>query len=281
MKVSVGLPNVVPGASGDDLLEFARRAERRGFASVGAIDRLLWDCHEPLTALSAAAAVTDRIGLFTSILIAPLRPNAVELAKRARTLNAISHGRLTLGVGLGARDDDYEASGVERAGLGRTVNEMLERMTAVWDGGEVGPSAGAAPKLIVGGHADASFARVARFADGWISGGAPASEYPAEVARLERAWTEAGRDGEPRRTALLYFSLGEQEEAAAREFLLDYHAFLPRDVAESIADGSPTDGAAVREQLVGFEDAGCDELVLFPCSSDPGQVDRLADLAGL
>ena len=83
----------------------------RGFSSLGTIDRVAYDNYEPLTALAAAAAVTERIGLYTSVLLVPLRTNPTELAKQALSVNALSGGRFVLGVGIGGREDDYQESG--------------------------------------------------------------------------------------------------------------------------------------------------------------------------
>jgi len=101
MDVGIGLPNAVPGTTGDQLTDWARRAEARGFSSLGTIDRVTYGNYEPLVALSAAAAVTERIGLLTSVLLAPLRRNGAVLGKQTLSLNALSGGRLTLGVGIG------------------------------------------------------------------------------------------------------------------------------------------------------------------------------------
>ena len=103
MDIAIGLPNAVPGTTGEQLTEWARRAEARGFSSLGTIDRVAYGNYEPLVALSAAAAVTGRIGLCTSVLLGPLRSNPVALAKQALSLQALSGGRLTLGIGLGGR----------------------------------------------------------------------------------------------------------------------------------------------------------------------------------
>ncbi len=163
MDVGIGLPNAVPGTTGAQLTEWARRAEGRGFSSLGTIDRIVYENYEPLTALAAAAAVTERIGLCTSVLLGPLRTNTVELAKQALSVHALSGGRLTLGIGLGGREDDYEASGIETRGRGKRLDAMLEQIKEVWSGDEIGPSIAGAPRLVVGGHAEASFARAARF----------------------------------------------------------------------------------------------------------------------
>jgi alkanesulfonate monooxygenase SsuD/methylene tetrahydromethanopterin reductase-like flavin-dependent oxidoreductase (luciferase family) len=281
MDVGIALPNAVPGATGEQLTEWARRAEARGFSTLGTIDRILYDNYEPLIALAAAAAVTERIGLATTVLLAPLRTNTVELAKRALSVNALSGGRLILGVGLGARDDDYEASGIELRGRGKRLDAMLEEMKEIWDGDEVGPSIGGAPRLIVGGHADAAYARAASFGDGWIAAGSGPDQAREGIEKAKAAWREAGRDGEPRLMALAYFSLGERAEEDVRENLMDYYAWLGEDIARMIGDSAAKNADTVKQHVATYEEIGCDELVFCPSSADPNQVDLLADAAGL
>jgi alkanesulfonate monooxygenase SsuD/methylene tetrahydromethanopterin reductase-like flavin-dependent oxidoreductase (luciferase family) len=281
VDVGIALPNAVPGTSGAQLIEWARRADSRGFSSLGTIDRVVYDNYEPLTALAAAAAVTERIGLCTSVLLAPLRLNAVELAKEALSLNALSGGRFTLGVGLGGRDDDYTASGVELAGRGRRLDAMLEQIQEVWSGEEIGPALGGAPRLVVGGHADASFARAARFGEGWIAAAVGADAYPSAVAKMKAAWSAAGREGEPRTMGLAYFALGDDAAASARAYLTDYYAWLGEELAGYMVAIAAQDTETVRARVAAFEAAGCGELIFCPSSSDPGQVDLLADAVGL
>lgn len=281
MDVAIGLPNAVPGTSGDRLVEWARRAEARGFSSLGTLDRTVYDSYEPLAALSAAAAVTERIGLCTAVLLGPLRPNAVELAKSALSVNALSGGRFTLGIGLGAREDDYEVSEVEYSRRGKLFDAQLKRIKETWDGDEVGPGVAGPPGLVIGGHVDASFARVARYGDGWIAGGATPEIYAEMVAKAKAAWSEAGREGEPRTMGLAYYGLGDRAEEQAREDLLHYYAWLGDDIAGMIAAGAATSPETVQQYLAGFAEAGCGELIFFPTSNDPAQVDLLADAAGL
>jgi alkanesulfonate monooxygenase SsuD/methylene tetrahydromethanopterin reductase-like flavin-dependent oxidoreductase (luciferase family) len=97
MEVAIALPNAVPGASDTQLAEWAQRAEGRGFSSLAANDRVAYGSYEPLTALAAAAGVTERIGLCTAIAIGPLRVSAAVLAKQALSLQALCGERLTLG----------------------------------------------------------------------------------------------------------------------------------------------------------------------------------------
>jgi alkanesulfonate monooxygenase SsuD/methylene tetrahydromethanopterin reductase-like flavin-dependent oxidoreductase (luciferase family) len=281
MDLAIGLPNAVPGTTGKRMVEWARRAEERGFSSLGTIDRVVYENYEPLTALAAAAAVTERIGLSTSVLLGPLRPNATLLAKQALTVHALSGGRLTLGIGLGAREDDYEASEVETEGRGRRLDESLERIIEVWDGDEIGPSIEGRPRLILGGSVEASFARAARFADGWIAAGTGPEEFARMVERVREAWADAGRDGEPRTVALAYYSLGPRAEEEANAYLGHYYAWLGEETARAIASSAARDADTVRGHMEAYEGAGCDELIFFPSSSDPQQVDLLAEAAGV
>jgi alkanesulfonate monooxygenase SsuD/methylene tetrahydromethanopterin reductase-like flavin-dependent oxidoreductase (luciferase family) len=280
MDVGIGLPNAVPRTTGAQLIEWARRADGRGFSCLGTIDRVVYDNYEPLTALAAAAAVTERIGLCTSVLLGPLHGNEVELAKQALSVHALSGGRLTLGIGLGGRDDDYEISGIETKGRGKRLDAMLERMREIWAGDEVGPSLEGAPRLVVGGAADASFARAARFGEGWIAGGSPPEQYAEAASKAKAAWSEAGREGEPRLMGLAYFALGDDAEGDARANLGDYYSWLGEAVADYIVDSAAKDAETVRQRVAAFADAGCGELIFCPSSSDPAQVDLLADALG-
>jgi len=281
MEVGIALPNAIPGATGPQLTEWAQRAEARGFSSLGTIDRLVYDNYEPFIALAAAAAVTERIGLATTVLLAPLRVNAVELAKQALSVNALSGGRLTLGLGLGAREDDYEIGGGELKGRGKRLDAMLGQIRDIWTDAQVGPKLAGPPRLILGGHAPASYARAARFGDGWIAAGSGPDQARVGIESMGTAWEEAGRAGEPHLMALAYFSLGERAEEDVRANLMHYYAWLGEEIAGMIAAGAAKDGDTVKRYLDVYAEAGCDELIFCPSSADPQQVDLLADAAGL
>ena len=283
MEVGVGLPATIPGVGRDQLLEWARRAEARGFSSLGTIDRIVYGNYEPLIALAGVAAVTERIRLATAILIAPYRANAALVAKQAATLDHFSNGRLVFGVAVGGREDDYEASAVDFHTRGKRFDEMLDQWQRIWAGesfgtaGAIGPQPpNGRPTLILGGSADVTFERAAKHGDGWILGGGGPDQLRDGAAKMRAAWQAAGRDGAPRIMSLAYFALGDGAEQAASRYLRDYYAFLG-DYAGMIADSAATDASTVKQYVRGFSDAGCDELILFPCSPDPGQVDLLAD----
>ena len=205
MKVGIGLPNAVRGVNRAGIVEWAQRAERAGFASLGTLDRLVYANYESLIALAAAAAVTERIELVTDILIAPLRSNTALLAKQAATIDSLSAGRLTLGLAPGGRKDDYEASGVDFTQRGRIFDQQLEEMTAVWRGERgIGPAPrqDGRPGLLIGGRTDIAYQRAAKYADGWTIGGGTPTMISQALGKLTEAWTAAGRVGRPRTMAL-------------------------------------------------------------------------------
>jgi alkanesulfonate monooxygenase SsuD/methylene tetrahydromethanopterin reductase-like flavin-dependent oxidoreductase (luciferase family) len=275
MEVGVGLPTTTPGADGRCLVEWARRAEDGPFASVGVLDRMVYRSLEPFAALAAAAAVTTRVRLVTMVVIGPLR-NTVLLAKQAASLDLLSAGRLTLGLAIGARADDYQALGVDRGGRGRRLGEQLAELRSIWEKGEVGPEPvqPGGPPLLAGGMSGEAFARMARGADGYVHGGGPPRAFAGAAAKAWAAWRDLERPGRPQLWGQGYFALGEADAGDA--YLRDYYAFTG-PFADKIAAGNLHSGRAVKDFVRGYQEAGCDHLVLLPTVSDPAQLDRLAD----
>src|SRR3954453_5054248 len=194
IDIGIGLPNATLGVDRAGIVDWARRAEDPGFPSLGTIDRIAYPNFEPLISLAAAAAVTERIRLMTDILIAPLRP-ATLLAKQAATIDQISNGRLTLGLAVGGRPDDFESVDVDFNRRGARFESQLEEMTRIWSGGEsVGPAAanGRRPQLLIGGTADVAYHRVARYGDGWTQGGGDSDALRAGIAKTREAWEAEG-----------------------------------------------------------------------------------------
>ena len=278
VRIGIGLPTSTPGRSSQTVLEWARRADEGPFTSLGVIDRVVYDSDDPLIALAAAAAVTSRVSLCTMVAIGPTRRTAI-LAKQAATLDSLSGGRLVLGVSIGARREDYEAAGAEYAGRGAQLSRQLAELREVWDNPAIGPASSAAggPTLLVGGGSGASFARAARSADGYVHGGGPPRAFASAADKARAAWVEAGRPGDPELWGQSYFSL--TDPSAGDAYMRDYYAFTGNFV-ERIAAGLLTTPEAIREQVRGYADAGCDELVLLPATSNPEELDRLAEVVG-
>jgi alkanesulfonate monooxygenase SsuD/methylene tetrahydromethanopterin reductase-like flavin-dependent oxidoreductase (luciferase family) len=283
MDVGIGLPSTVRGADREQLLEWARRAEARGFSTLATIDRIVYPNHEPLVALALAAAVTERIRLATMILVAPARANGAVLAKQAATLDTLSGGRLVLGMAVGGRPDDYSTTEVDFRRRGRLLDEMLGRFERIWGGEDFGTAGGVGPALpagrptvVLGGLSDRAIGRAARHGDGWTAGNVSLEQFTEHRERFAAACAEAGRDGLPRTYAQPYYALGDGAHAAVQRYLRDYYAFSP-DYADWAVGEAPADADTVRERVRAFEAAGCDELLFFPCDPDPAQVDLLAD----
>jgi alkanesulfonate monooxygenase SsuD/methylene tetrahydromethanopterin reductase-like flavin-dependent oxidoreductase (luciferase family) len=288
MDIGIGLPSTIPGIPGRLILDWARAAEQAGFSSLGTLDRIVYGNLETVPVLAAAAGVTERIGLTTAILIGPYRGNGALLAKQLATVDAIAGGRLQVGISVGGRADDYEATGSSFGRRGRHFDAQLAELRAVWAQESQGyaypigpaPVRAGGPPLLIGGNAEAAFRRMTEFGAGWIMGGGGPEAFAAGADRARRAWREAGRDGQPRLAALSYVSLGDDAEAHARRYLTDYYAFLG-DFAERIAAGALTTPRKVADTVASFDEAGCDELILFPCNPDTAQVALTAEAAGL
>jgi alkanesulfonate monooxygenase SsuD/methylene tetrahydromethanopterin reductase-like flavin-dependent oxidoreductase (luciferase family) len=296
MRIGIGLPNAVPGVTGALMTEWAMRAERAGFASLATIDRIVYDSYDPLLALTAAAVVTERVELMTTVLIGPVRPTAV-LAKEAATLDQLSGGRLTLGIGLGGREDDFAAAGVSTAGRGRRLERQLEELRRIWAGehrgtdGRIGPAPvrPGGPELLVGGDARYAVERAARYRTGWmiaVAGGrgdggvGDPADLVAGKAQLAQAWARHGNAGRPRIVAVFFFSLGEDAAERARSERLRYYAWRGDAVAARVAGAAATSEAAVREVFERFAAAGADDIVAMPCQTGPEQIDLLAGAVG-
>jgi alkanesulfonate monooxygenase SsuD/methylene tetrahydromethanopterin reductase-like flavin-dependent oxidoreductase (luciferase family) len=281
MDVGIGLPNTVREVNRAGIVDWAQRAEQAGFSSLGTIDRIVYPSYEPLIALAAAAAVTERIGLVTDILIAPLRSNTALFAKQAATIDSLSGGRLTLGLAVGGRPDDFEVGGIDFSRRGRIFQQQLDEMTAVWKGERgIGPAPARdqRPRLLIGGAADVAYQRAAQYADGWTMGGGTPDMFAQALKKLNAAWTSAGRERKPRTMALFYFALGDHAEQAASNALGDYYAFLG-DYSKQVVAGAATDVGTVKQYITAFEAAGADEVICFPTSAVVDQVDRLAEAA--
>ena len=279
MQIGVGLPTGLPGTNGQLVIEWAHRADEGPFASLGVIDRLAYDSYEPLTALAAVAGVTHRVKLATTIVISLLH-NTAMLAKMSATLDAISGGRLVLGLAVGAREEDYIAAGIDYRSRGKRLSEQLAALHSFWEEDQIRPAAARpdGPQLLVGGLSDSGFARMARYTDGYVHGGGPPRAFARAADKAFAAWSDAGRPGRPQLWAQGYFALGDDEVVeAGRSYMRHYYAFTG-PFAERVAAGLLTTPQAIAQFMRGYEEAGCDELVLFPSVAKLEQLNRLADV---
>src|SRR5204863_6333615 len=198
-------PEIDPG----HVVQVARKCEAIGLHSMWAIDRVVYDNLEPLTLLAAAAAVTSKIRLGTSVLLAALRPPAA-LAKTVATLDFISNGRLTLGIGFGSRENDFASVAVPWEHRGSRAEELVAVMKRLWSGESVThkgkyfhmenvtvgprPVQKPHPPIWMGGSAEVALKRAARLADGYICGSSAIPEFPKLWEKIAGYAKAAGRD---------------------------------------------------------------------------------------
>jgi alkanesulfonate monooxygenase SsuD/methylene tetrahydromethanopterin reductase-like flavin-dependent oxidoreductase (luciferase family) len=281
MDISIGLPNTLDVA-GPAVVDWARRAEKRGFFSLATIDRIVYPSYDSLTSLAVAAGATSRIRLLTGILLTPLYP-PVWLAKATASLDAMSGGRLTLGLGVGGRADDFAAMDRPAQRRGKLMDETLDLLHRAWAGESVtgddfpvgpAPAAGNRIPVLVGGNADAAVERTVKYGEGWIAGGGGPQMAAPMVEKVRRAWQEAGREGAPRIAALAYFGLGDK--GASRASLLRYYGFLG-DSATAVADSALRTPQAAKDAVQAFAEVGVTEVVFDPSVASLDEVDRLAD----
>lgn len=283
MDIAVGLLNPIPRTSGDLQLAWARHAEELGFTALATIDRIAYPSYESMTVLAAVAAVTHRVTLATNVVLLPTR-DPVVLAKEAATVDQISGGRLRLGLGVGARPDDFEAVGRPFERRGRLADEALEIMLAAWRGEPVAgsPVAVCPPPvrpegipLYFGGRRPAALRRMARHGTGWTaSGGVTRKDLPQVLEEVREAWRAGGREGLPKTSALVYFGLGEDVERRAW-YIPDYYG----QTGPRMLERMPKTAEAVRETIGFYQAAGIDEVVFDPTIADLDQLDRLAEAA--
>lgn len=285
MEIGIGLPGHAPWTDGRNFVEWARRAEARGFSTLSVSDRLVWSTPEPLITLAAAAAVTSRIRLLTSVLVAPLRANHALFAKSVTTLDQLAGpNRLHLGLAPGIRDDDFADGGVDYTARGKHFDLLLDRLAAVSAQDDpVGPRPATAggPPLLFGGNSAATLRRIAAHGTGWIAGDATTQDVLDFRPQIERAWSGAGRAGAPRLVASVMYALGPEAEAAVSRAIGPYYAFAGEEYARYGMSLARTSPEQITATIADFERIGCDELIFMGNDTDPGQVDLLADVVGL
>ena len=286
MKIGIGLP-AVPGTSGKMLLDWAKQADQGPFSSLAMIDRIVYGNFEPMTALAAAAGATDRIRLITTILLAPTRNGGI-LAKQAASLDAISGGRLTLGLGVGTREDDFKVAPASFNNRGRRFDEQLALMKRIWSGEAVGDGVGpvgpppaqpGGPEILIGGFSPVALARAGKWADGFLGAGVPPDQLQQQYEAVQAAWRSAGRSGQPRLVSLGYYRLGDETAQPAEAYIRDYYASYG-PVADQVVQGMLTTPEAITRAAKAYDAVGVDELILSPTVAELHQIDRLADLVG-
>lgn len=281
MKIGIGLPNQVRNVRPSVIPEWAAAAEEAGFSTLGTLGRVAYPGVMDTVALAAAAGATSRIGLLSSVMLATVWPGGL-LAKEAAGIDGVSGARLTLGVAVGIRPDDFVTEGHGPSGRGKRFDRDLQLYRDIWQGKPVGggpnpavPEGTREVPLLFGAVAPAAFDRMARWGQGYIGGSVPPELVAGSFDSAREAWRKAGREGSPWLVGLAYFALGDKEQG--RRNVSDYYS-LAGDYQAMVMSGFRDTAAAVRDVVRAYDDLGVDELILSPGLGDVDEVRRLADI---
>ncbi|MCB1016317.1 MAG: LLM class flavin-dependent oxidoreductase [Acidimicrobiales bacterium] len=288
MEIGIALPTMAPGYGPATTVDWARGADEGPFSSISTGERISFDNQDWVGALAAAAAVTERVRVMANVVVLPLHPTA-EVAKQVATLDQLSGGRFTLGVGVGGREHDYRSLGAPFARRHARLDEQVAELRRLWageppfDGADpVGPPPlqPGGPPLLAGALGPKALARAARWADGvtGFSVAGAADEMATTFRLAEQAWHDAGRSTAPRKVNGCFYLLGEDDAAARdelRRFAARYLGVFGREFAEAMAAETRVwSVGALHGLLDGAEEAGCDEVVLVPGTVDRACLDR-------
>ncbi|WP_024803513.1 LLM class flavin-dependent oxidoreductase [Nocardia sp. BMG51109] len=289
MDIGIALPTMCRGYDRRATVEWSRLADEGPVSSISCGERMTFHNPEMWTTLAAAAAVTERVRIIANLSVLPAHPVAL-VAKQAATIDVLSEGRFTLGVGVGGRADDYRSLA---AGFGRRharLDRAVAELRSLWAGeppsdgtDPIGPPCvqPGGPSVLAGALGPKSLARAARWADGVVSfsvgGTSQEIAWSADAAR--RAWAEAGREA-PRLVSGCFYVLGVPEpERVLRDFASEYLGFLGAENASGAAASMKTyEADTLHRTLDAAEAAGLDEFILVPGSADRAVLESTLEL---
>ncbi len=302
-RISVGLPQLLPGDELDVVRRYAVRAEQLGFAGLWSLDAVPGSATarvpllDGLHLLTTAAAVTGAIRLGIAVIVLPAR-NPAQLARELATIDRLSGGRLIVGVGVGRREPAAAGLGLPAERRARRLREGVEVLRALWADGEATyegeiyrfagltlepkPAQRPGPPVWFGAGSPPALRRAARMGDGWLGAGSSASAaFPDQVRILTDALRTAGRDPAAFPVGKRVYIAVEDTERRARERLtpiLDGMYSAPGLTARVAVCGPPE---ACAGQLRDLTTAGARELLLNPMYDHLEQLEALAAVAGL
>jgi alkanesulfonate monooxygenase SsuD/methylene tetrahydromethanopterin reductase-like flavin-dependent oxidoreductase (luciferase family) len=289
VKFGVALPIEFKGISGKEVLTWIQRIEAGPFNTIAVIDEIVSHTFESLTTLAAAAALTTRVRLMTVVIGSPAR-NTALLAKQAATIDVLSNGRLSLGLGVGELVDDFAVSGVGFSNRGTLFDQQLAELKRIWNGEPVGetgrrigpnPVQQGGPELLLGGWAPRALRRIGRFADGYAGAVLTEDLLTDEHYQIAlKSWQDERREGRPRHVQNVYFSLGEDSNAQREAHLRASYAGSPEYDLEAIAAMIPTSESDLRRMIDRIDGIGADELIFQPLSPEFEQIERLERVIG-
>ncbi len=293
MELSMTLPTMLDPTRAQTLA-WCRAVDEGPWASLAVPERVTFPSHSWVVQLGAAAALTERVRLWTTIIVLPSH-DAVETAKHLASVDVLSEGRVTAGIGVGGREHDYRAIGGDFTNRWARMDDQVATMRRIWSGeppfegaDPVGPRPRQphGPPLIAGVMGAKALARAARWADGVDDAstifGVDLATTAAAFERVRAAWRDAGRAETPHLSASLWYALGDGAVDRLQGYAYDYLRIFGDDAARAMAKSTQVaDAASLRAAVDACREAGCDELFLVPTTSDVTELDRTRDALGI
>lgn len=292
-NIGLAWVNPAPLTKGENLINFAKKTEAMGAHSMWTIDRIAYDNLEPLTLLAAAAGVTQRIRLGTSVLLGNTRHPA-HLAKIVATIDYISNGRITLGLGFGSREPDYKAVEIPYEHRGTRAVEQVQLMKRLWTEDNVTfkgqfynvenlslgpkPIQKPHPPLWTGGSAETALKRAGTWGDGFISGSSAIADFHVTWDKIASYAAAAGRDASKITKASLAFMAINDDKAKAIKAVEDYTVRYYGRVRTPVEPVSIVGSAEqCAEKIQYFLSKGLDTLIIGVADPDPRQLDLFGE----
>lgn len=293
MQISMTLPTMLPHDRAD-VLAWCRAVDEGPYAGLAVPERITYPSHSWIVQLSAAATLTERVRLWTTIVILPAH-DAVETAKHLASVDRLCDGRLTVGVGVGGREHDYRAIGADLRNRWARMDEQVARMQEIWSGEPPFPGAepvgpqpvqDGGPPLVAGVLGPKALARAARWAAGVDDStsvfGVDADAVGAAYERIRTAWAAAGRAEPPHISASLWYALGDDAAERLSGYCYDYMRVFGDDLARDLAAATTCHTPqALRDAVTTLDELGCDELFLVPTTTDVTELDRTREVLGI
>ncbi|CAB4334615.1 MAG: LLM class flavin-dependent oxidoreductase [Actinobacteria bacterium] len=293
MDIAMTMPTMIAHGR-HETLAWCEAIDQGPWSSLAVPERVTYPSHSWIVELSAAAAITQRVRLWTTIIVLPAH-DAVDVAKQLASVDQLSSGRLTVGIGVGGREHDYRAINGSFDRRWSRMDEQVETMRRVWSGeppfegaDPVGPPPAqtGGPPFIAGAMGPKALARAAKWAIGVDDGstvfGIDPAATEAAFSRIREAWSAEGRSDAPHISASLWYALGDGAQERLYDYGYSYMKIFGEEVGTMMAGMLSTSNAdSLRNSVSTLESLGCDELFLVPTTTDITELHRTRDALGI
>lgn len=291
IKIGMSIPSTVADVDIATLRQWIAAIDQGPFSRLATGERIASPFLDLQCVLSAAAVLTERVPIQSLIAVTPYHEE-VLVAKQAATIDVLSSGRFTLGVGVGMREYDYALMNKQahfKSRLAR-LDKQIKTIKDIWSGDfefpdapKIGPAPiqAGGPKIFSSSLGPKSMARAVQWADGLAGFNLTGdmAELKKIYQRFLSLWQDSGRKGKPWMQVALWFSLGDQAETQLKDFAMDYMKIFGDDYAKKTANLCwLNSNEHIKQAIEQLEAIGYDEVILTPTTGDITELDRACEL---